>query len=342
MGGPKAPAVLVFLAAASASALQFPDTAALKKDWKVSARAEGRPTAFHKVSSGDSASLALEWKGGRLLGARYERSKEFESGEFTRMTEDYGAGAAWHEVEPLPQAARKAVPGLEQEWVLKGYGPGRGWLGSGLERGRFFLVFREDPPYAGGGAAEVKEPLRLNRSWVAQLDTSSQWLHVPCRDSGKAAKTKAKGAPLCFSPGDDPRLFVRIAKKAPLSLEVWLEEEGSETLQGIRRAVQTVSDAGQHEYSQDLSQILLGEAQGFLSRLAQRAPGLFNWPSWQLQEMKDGRVPPEKYLPILRSEKEPQDFLPALRLEGKSARLELDLYYRGAYRLKAEEKGGRP
>jgi hypothetical protein len=330
----------------AAHALQFPDTVQLKKDWRLASRAGGRPALFFRQADGDSSSLVIDWASGLPVAARYEQEKEFDQEAFTKLTDEYGSGAAWHEFpDAAGSEAKKLYPGLQQQWMLKGYGPEKGWLGSGVDRGRYFLVFRENPPVP---ATTVAGPLRLNRAWLADLDTSSQWLHVPCaKDSGAApkakggkAKTPARAAkgPACFSPSEDSRLNVRVEKKSPLTVDIWLEEEESESLLQIRKAVQTVPDAGQHEYAQDMSQILFGEAQMFLVKLAQRAPGLFTWPSWQLQDFKEGRVPESRYLEIIRSEHEPGDFLPALLYEGDAMRMSLDLYYRGAYHFKAQER----
>jgi hypothetical protein len=330
------------------AALEFPDTVQLKKDWRLAGRTDGLPSAFYRVKSGDSSSLAIEWAPGsgparKPISARYEQDKEFDQEAFSNLVAEYGNGGAWHEFPGAPAAKIRALyPGVQQEWLLKGFGAEKGWLASGVQRGRYFLVFRETPPTE---TAPVAGPLRLNRRWAASLDTSSEWLHVPCvgDSSVRAAPSKKSGkaraaAPVCFSPGDDSRLRVRIDSRAPMVIDIWLEEEESESLQAIRKAVQTVSDAGQHEYSQDLSQILLGEGQMFLVKLAQRAPGLFNWPSWQLQDFKAGRVPESRYLEIIRSEREPDQFLPALDYEDKGLRLTLDLFYRGAYHLQAREK----
>lgn len=341
-----APLVVLLLSAPPLShSLQFPDTTQLKKDWKLSARAADKPAAFFR-KDGDSASLVLEWRDGRIAAARYEQGKEFEQGDFDKLTESYGNGAAWHEFADGLAAARKLYPGLQQEWLLKGYGSEKGWLGSGVEKSRYFLVFRENPPAA---TPAVAGPLRLKRSWFHELDTSSEWLHVPCSgDSAAEKKTKGRKAgptrpagasgPVCFSPDDDSRFTVRVDAKAPLAVDIRLKEEESESLQEIRKAVQTVSDAAQHDYAQDMAQILYGEAQLFLVKLAQRAPGLFTWPSWQLQDLKGGKVPEPRYLEIIRSEREPGDFLPALQYEDANLRMSVDLYYDGSYRFQAREK----
>jgi hypothetical protein len=335
----------LLLAALPAAAIHFPDTADLKKEYQVAARKDGRPTAFFRKAGGDSNSLHLDWAGTGKAGfaittARIEQEDEFDPEIFSTLTAEYGNGAAWHEAmtNPDPQTL-KLYPGLQQQWHLKGFAGDRGWLGSGVFKGRYFLVFRTAPPTA---AAEAPGPLRLNPGLFAVLDTSSRWLHVPCpAESGgkdKSAKpgSKTPGAPACFTHSDDSRLRVRIDRKNPLSLQAWLEEGRSGALTDIKMALQAVPDAGQTEYAQDLSQMLLGEAQGFLVKFSQKLPEAFNWPSWQIQDFKGGQVKAAEFLPIVRRQADPGDSLPAFRFEDPGLRLRVNLYYRGTFHLAAE------
>lgn len=353
--------ILLLSFAFAAEALTFPDTATLKKEYQVRVRKDGRPVLLSRVRDGDSLSLAMEWQGGRQVSARLEQSDEYDSDAFGRLTEEYGGGAAWHEVD----GGKPAFPGLMQQWYLKGYGKETGWLGSGLDRGRFFLVFRAEPP---SRLVKVDSPLALLPSVVAYLDSSSEWLKAACKEidwsnkpdrapdrapdripgakPGKAEKGamgrkagKRPGIdPVCYRSGEDSRLWVRITGKSPLALQIRLEEGESPALREIRRVVQTVPDASQADYAKDLSQMLLSEGQMFLAKVSQRLPGLFSWPSWQLQGSKDGQVASERFLEIIRSNQDPEDFLPALRLDGKRIRLAINLYYRGNFHLDAEER----
>lgn len=327
---------VVLLPARSAHAVKFPDTAELKKEYRVIARKDGRPTGFHRTVRGDSANLRLEWSGTNLISARLEQGDEFDPDSFSVLTSEYGNGAAWHESMGTSDsgASRKLYPGLQQEWILKGYGGEKGWLGSGVNRGRYFLVFRETSPVA---LRPVAGALRLNPGIFAMLDTSSQWLRVTCREKGASASKAA----VCFSPSEDPRLRIRIDRRKPLSMQAWLEESESGALADIKKAMESVPDAAQAEYAGDLSQMLLGEARMFLVKLSQRLPGLFNWPSWQIQDFKGGRIPPEAILPLVRRQKGPGDSLAALRYRDAGIRLDVDLYYRGTFHLMAEETDSR-
>lgn len=330
----------VFNLVSPAHAVRFPDTSEVKKTYKVSARKDGRPTAFFRKVGGDSASLNLEWAGREITAARIEQSVEFESDSFSVLNGEYGNGAAWHETMASrdPMTA-KLYPGLQQEWHLKGYGGEKGWLGSGLEKGRFFLVFRSSPPTA---ASTVAGTLQIQGGVFAFLDTSSRWLRVPCSGemaaSGKKGKAKNQGLPACFSPADDSRLLVRIDRKKPMVLQAWLEERESGALNDIKKALQSVPDAAQAEYAMDLSQMLLGEAQMFLVKFAQRLPEAFTWPSWQIQDFKGGQVPSADFLPIVRRQANPGDSLPAFRYEDAGIRISVNLYYRGRFHLNAEAK----
>jgi hypothetical protein len=337
------------LSAPSVSALQFPDTADLKKDYKVSARKDGRPVDFYRIRNGDSSTVRLEWSGSTLVSARLEQESEYEAEGFSDLTAAYGNGAAWHESMTAPDARTlKLYPGLQQQWHLKGFGGEKGWLGSGLDKSRFFLVFRAAPPTAPAVAAG---PLRLNGGVFSVLDTSSQWLHVPCKDKpgspkpapadkpNKGGKTgPASKAPFCFSPAEDSRLFLRIDRKKPLALQAWLDEGESAALSDIKKALQTIPDAAQADYAKDLSHMLAGEAQAFLVKFSQRLPEAFTWPSWQIQDLQAGKVQPAEFLPLIRRQANAGDSLPAFRYEDAGLRLSVNLYYRGMVHLIAEER----
>jgi hypothetical protein len=344
----------LLLSASPASAIHFPDTADLKKEYQVAARKDGRPVDFFRKASGDSFSLHLDWSGSGKAAAvsasRIEQEDEFEPEIFSVLTSDYGNGAAWHESMTAPDAATlKLFPGLQQQWLLKGFAGERGWLGSGVIKGRYFLVFRADPPTA---TATVAGPLRLNGGLLAFLDSSSQWMHVPCKDAppeSKSGEGKSKGkskdkskdksaGPICFSPPDDSKLLVRIDKRKPLALQAWLEEGESGALDEIKQSLKKLPDAAQAEYAQDLSQMLLGEAQAFLVKFSQRLPEAFNWPSWQIQDFKGGGLKASEFLPLVRRQTDPGDSLPAFRFEDPGLRLSVNLYYRGMVHLAAEAR----
>ncbi len=327
-------------------ALHFPEAADLEKDYRVSARKGGHPTDFFRKQDGDSASLSLEWSDGKPIAVRMEQGGEFDPDSFSALTSAYGNGAAWHEsMTAKDPRTLKLYPGLQQEWILKGYGGEKGWLGSGFDKGRFFLVFREAPPIA---VATVTGPLRLNAGLPAFLDTSSQWLHVPCKDAkdpaaGGHARAKATGRagklPACFSPDEDSRFRVRIVGKSPLTIDVWMEDGESAALKDIQAALKSVPDASQAEYAKDLSQMLLGEAQMFLVKLAQRLPQTFNWPSWQLQDFRAGQIPAREFLPLVRRQENPGDSLPAFRFRDERLNLSVDLDFRGMFHMAADERG---
>src|SRR5690606_28311608 len=143
-----------------------------------------------------------------------------------------------------------------------------------------------------------------NPEVFAVLDTSSQWLHVTCRgengDKEGGGKPRAAKDAACFSPSDDSRLRVRIERNSGHSVQAWLDEGESGALNDIRKAMESVPDASQADYAEDLSQMLSGEARIFLVKVSQRLPELFNWPSWQIQDFKAGRIPPAEFLPIVR------------------------------------------
>jgi hypothetical protein len=342
-------AAAALLAASPAPALNFPDTAALLKTWKLAEREDGKPAGFFRKAHGDSLAMRLEWGPKGLVSVRLDQPDEIASDSFAALTQEYGNGAAWHEtVGGLDSQIVKLYPGLQQEWILKGFGGEQGWLGSGVERGRYFLVFRSEPPIV---RVPVLGPLRFSPALYAFLDSSSEWIHVPCKDmpgsergpsgNAKGPRPKDRGAkgpgrPVCFSPDDDGHWFIRIDSRKPLALQAWLEEQGSPALAEIKRAIGKIPDASQVEYAKDLSQMLLGEGQMFLVKLAQRLPVAFTWPSWQIQDFKGGQVPYTEFLPWVRRQAEPGEFLPAFRSRDPALRLSVDLYYRGTVHLSAE------
>jgi hypothetical protein len=328
----------MLLSALSVSAIHFPDTADLKKDYKLAARKDGQPVDFYRKVGGDSNSIHLDWAGKSIIAARLEQEDEFEPEMFSVLTSEYGNGGAWHESMTAPDAQTlKLHPGLQQQWHLKGFAGEKGWLGSGVDKARYFLVFRAAPPTA---AAVAAGPLRLNGGVFTVLDTSSQWLHVPCKDAPKKAGKPgaAAKAPFCFSPAEDSRLLVRIDRKKPLALQAWLEEGESGALNDIKKALQTIPDAAQADYAKDLSQMLVGEAQAFLVKFSQRLPEAFTWPSWQIQDLQAGKVQPAEFLPLIRRQANAGDSLPAFRYEDSGLRLSVNLYYRGMVHLMAEER----
>jgi hypothetical protein len=314
----------------TARGIHFPDTLELLKDYRVLGHKNGMPSDFFRRQQGDSASIHLEWAGSALSSIRYEQSQEFDPDSFSVLVSEYGGGAAWHEYGSgrPDSASRKKFPGLQQQWLGKGYAGEKGWVGSGVERGRYFLVFQEN---ALGNIGTVDEPLRLGLGLFRALDSSSEWLHVPCKE------TKKGSHPVCFTPSDNGKLRIQIENKSPISLDIWLQEEESGSLLGIQQALKTISDDAQFEYAQDLSQMLLGESQIFLVKISQRIPAIFNWPSWQLQDFKEGRIPRQEYLELLRQGHGVGDSLPAFRFKKKgSLQLNIELYFNGLIHLRAE------
>lgn len=340
-------ALLFPLLTGTVQAIQFPDTSALKREWKISQRVDGKPAGLFRKTKGDSLAMRLDWGPRGLSAVRLDQPEEIDPDSFEVLTREYGNGAAWHEnTGTLDPRSVAMYPGLRQEWNLKGFGGERGWLGSGVDRGRYFLIFRAEPP---APRVPAEGPLRLSPGLYAFLDTSSEWLHVDCKEmpgSGsaisipEAAKLEpGKSAkPACFSPGDDPHWLIRIDGRQPMRLQAWSDEQGSPALAEIRRAIVRIPDASQHEYAKDLSQMLLGEGQMFLVKLAQRLPAAFTWPSWQIQDLQSGKVPHTEFLPLIRRQTGPGEFLPAFRSDDGGLRLAVDLYYRGTIHLTAEGK----
>ncbi len=316
-------------------AIHFPDSVEFLKEYHLAARKDGKPIDLYHRVNGDSASLHLDWKSTAPIAARFEQGFEFAPDSFTALTSAFGGGGAWHELPLVKEdsSLRKAYPGLEQQWLLKGYGGEKGWVGSGLQRGRFFLVFRETAPVLK--PPQTFGPLHLGRNFFASLDSSSEWLHVSCKDIRPGTH------PVCFIPGQDihSRIRIRIQRQSPMLLDLWWEEGESGSLLAIKDALHSIPDLSQSEYAQDLSNMLLGEAQLFLVKVTQRFPSLFNWPSWQWQDCKAGRIPKETLLERIHHPETMGEFLPAFRFkEQAGVWLNVDLYFNGTLHLEVEDR----
>jgi len=290
----------------------------------------------------------IEWNGSKPISHRYEQKNQFDPDSFANLVALYANGAAWHEWDGGPGGTKgadraktlKLFPGLEQQWILSGYGNEKGWLGSGLFQGRYFLVFQESPP---GGLTTVTDLLRLNSTAqiFTYLDTSSEWLHAPCQNRVHEKKSHPKKSSqledVCFVATNDSHWKIQINKSTSPALDIWFSEGESNSLKEIRTALESVPDMGQSEYAQELSQMLLGEAQHFLTNISERVPNVFNWPSWQLQNVKAGQVPAKEFLGLVRRTQTVGDSLPALRFVDKNKmQVNVDLFFNGKLHLRAE------
>jgi hypothetical protein len=318
-----------------AAAIHFPEIATLLKDYQVHsgiAGKPGKPTNLFQWLNGDSISLNLEWADSKLISTRYEQTREFDPDTFAVRVAEYGGGGAWHEFggRSSDSVARKIYPGLEQQWLLKGYGGESGWLGTGLNRGRYFLVFRQTIP---GTMAFVSEPLRVGTGLFKTLDTSSEWLHIPCPEAEKEKQA------LCFSPIEDSKLVIKIEQRSPLKLDIWLREPASPSLSEIRRVLESLPDNAQSDYAQELADMLLGESQSFMVKLSQRLPPLFNWPSWQLQDHKAGKITAKALKEIVNRTRPLGDSLVAYHFEDKDGfKMKIALYFRGTLHMQLEDR----
>ena len=286
----------------------------------------------------------IEWNGNKPISHRYEQKNQFDADSFANLVALYANGAAWHEWDGGADRAKtlKQFPGLEQQWILKGYGDEKGWLGSGLFQGRYYLVFQESPP---GGMVTVTDVLRLNpiTEIFTYLDTSSEWLHTPCEKVAQGSKANSKKSSIaedvCFVAANESHWSVRIGKGPNSSLDIWNQEPESSSLKEIRSALESIPDMGQNEYAQDLSQMLLGEAQHFLVKISERVPVVFNWPSWQLQTVKEGRVPAKEFFGIVNRSQTLGDSLPTWKFMDKNKmQLSVDLFFSGKLHLRAEKR----
>ncbi len=302
----------------SVSALHIPDTTSLKKQYRVLQRSEGLPARLFRTHKSDTLFLDLAWKGNAVEEVTYRQKQPFEGDVFSEISSRHSQGATWHELpdESTP-ALRDRFPGLEQQWFLQGFEQ-TGWLGAGLHQGVFFLTFLRTPP---DEPEEVTEELRMRPSIGAYLDTSSLWLRGGCGENDTN----------CFISLREKDWKVFVTGRPVKRLR--LEQKSGESLRDIRETFFSLSPEQHAEYAADLSGVLFMEAQIFLTRAAQNFPQIFNWPSWQMQSLKKGRIPINRFRDLLAEPPAGPFLLPALALDLPNGRLEVALDFEGRFIL---------
>jgi len=314
-----------------------PDTLELLAEFQAKKRQGGYPVELIRKQgkAPDSQSLSLTWEKSRLVQCRYEQKEPFDQYRFEALADRYGGGGTWH---ALPDPAdggveRKTFPGLMQQWWLEGYGNVHAWSGTGVHRGRFFLVFRQDAPVPPD---QPKEAMALRKDGDICQDTVPGWLQAKCPVDwgGLAAHSR------CYSAADNPRRWVAIApqdqKNPRLAWAAWWQD--GDPLQDVANAMKNLPPGAEPEYARELSQVFHGEALVFLAQLAQNNPCLFTHPSWSISRLKEGHVPPDAYQPFLGKRGKIPAWFPAMRLATPQCSLAVDIALGGSYRLQAQTR----
>lgn len=316
--------ILLGAAAQGAWALHWPDTTELKDSLKVLGRSQGKPATFAGVWQQDSLYLHLEWQDSNLVQIRYTREIPFEVSAFSALANRMGRGGTWHEL-PDPEASlRDSFPGIEQHWVLRGYGGRTGWVGSGLHRGRFFLAFRKKLPVSLPGENAA---LALHPRAAFRLDSATDWLRNPCDEP--------QDTRLCFSHSLTRGFDLVMDTSGRRRLEIRYPSHDS--LGEVRAAFFTIPGSDQAGYAEDLTQIMYMEGLQFLVLLDQQVPPLFTWASWQW-ERADGRVDPSKILDLMKKKPYEVNEIPIFHHETENLDVRIYLNFDGQYRLELKEK----
>jgi hypothetical protein len=315
------PALLLFSCAAHA--VEFPDTAHLKKEYAVSKRGSGLPVEFFNSKGKDTSHVRLVWQKGSIVQAGYWRSVPFDDSRFSKLASFHGKGAVWHELPVTDSEKMKlwnTMPGLEQQWILRGYAGESGWMGTGLHENRFFIIFRREGP---SKLKYAKGPLRLTPGLVNELERSGNWVSSPC-SSGTSGR-------ICFTCIGKPQMTIFAESKGPFPVVIWLQEKNP--IFEIRQTIRMMRKEQYHEYSRELSDFSVLEAQSVISKILPEIPDLFTWPSWQVQEQVDMRIQASDYMKMFTKYGNEWPFLPVLEYRSKEINLVIRLHFDGSYQL---------
>jgi hypothetical protein len=323
-----AAALLCGPAAVSAAPFQFPSPSELPGFQRLRQDKNSELRARPLGKGGDTLYLLLEFKGSRPWSATYSQRGEFQEDWILEQLTHFVPESSPHPLPDPGPGSREVgeVPGLKQQWSLRGRKGAAGWMGSGVRGDRYFLVFRAQAPMP---VEEGKGPLRLRGEEMLKLDTLDGWLSAPC----PAPATNA--AARCFRPSDASPFLVR-AETSAKSTRIEIRIEEGEPLSEVRAAAGALPESHRGEYARDLSALLHGEALRLLAKAGRQAP-VFSWPDWKFLEWKRGRVPPEDYLRAWKKGGQLPDPLPALEYQGDGLHLRVEIHFNGQSRILAME-----
>ncbi|MFC1585201.1 hypothetical protein ACFL5V_06625 [Fibrobacterota bacterium] len=312
-----------FVLCGIAQGIEFPDTSFFHKAYKVHERKHGLPVAYLSQRGKDSSVIHLTWKKARIVQVIHRQKKPFSNSRFSELASLYGKGAAWHEVPFADREKRyvhKEFPGIEQQWALKGYGGKTGWMGSGLYEQTFFLVFSENllTPLK-----KNEDPLRLHPGFIKALKTSGNWIPVSCRKQSKQGS--------CYKHLLNSQLRVKVLEEKKHDLEIWFEENN--ILGDIKNTLETLTPDLFSEYARTLVDLSISEYQHVLNQISLEEPHLFNWSSWQLQNLDKGHLSTTDYLAFFKKHSLNWPYIPVLDYRGTGITLLIRLHFDGHYQM---------
>jgi hypothetical protein len=320
--------VLLALSTTNSLAFRFPDTLDLKEGRIVSERSRGLPVLFLPDGDKNALTIMVQWGKKGIQQIEYQRNKMFSDALFSDIAGTFARGATWHEIPNVgseKRALREQFPGIEQQWLLKGYGDVSGWMGSGVREDKYFLVFRAQAPRS---MRPVSEPLDFKTDIREYFLSSSGWVSSKCSNPGTGG--------MCYNSLNDPLFQAETDSGGNGSLHIWYRED--KPIEDIRDAIASLPPSARREYAGELSALARFESQSVLIRLAQKAPDLFNWPSWQIQDMVQGRLSARDFEKEFFKRGGDWPSIPILRFKGQKLDIDIYLHFTGHYSIHVREK----
>ncbi len=317
--------LLLFGVVSTGYGLTAPDTT---KYIKKKAAVVRKSAKIHSLTLPNGHKCILIWRGDTLYQVRYQQTHPFSNKGFSKLAHRHGDGASWHEI-PLTQPDKnrliKRYPGLEQQWVLRGFENRQCWMGSGIVSDTFFLVFSESSPT---NPAKPKGPLKIQPEFYNSLNTSEQWLPVNCNFSATSGK--------CYQSVESQKFRVYIPKKKSDATEIWILEKHD--LSGIASTLNQSTPEQHHELSKELASMAQIESHSALTKLFHEVPYLFTWNSWQLEDAVDGAIKAPEYLKRFKQSKNSWQSLPVYKYIGEKLNIHIFLFFNGHYKIKLSSK----
>ncbi|MBF0429757.1 MAG: hypothetical protein HQK83_00650 [Fibrobacteria bacterium] len=298
--------------------LNFPDTAAVAKQYTLSSRENGLPVEYKNKHG---MTLTLSWSDAQIAHITYSSKKPFHDTFFSEIAHSIGEGGMWHEQPLTPKdSLRKKYPGLEQHWLLKGYGGKTGWIGTGLNQHQFFLTIHAQSPIS---VAENNNPLSLQSGFLSGIQNSVYWIASSCRPS------TSKGE--CYTLAANTGIHCVLPHDQHQPKEIWLEEKNP--IKEIWYAIKTLESLDYEEYANELAAFSHTESQSVMHKLLRDIPDMFNWSTIDFQKNSPGLLSASNYLTLFKKYDNDWPFIPVFHYEDKLHHIDIYLHFNGYYQM---------
>ncbi len=320
---------LLFLFLGYSFSLPFPDTSFFNSRYKVSERKKGAvgfPTQFKNKAQ----TIQIKWDSGQMTQVTITQPKPFTDHHFSTFAKLFSAGAQWHETPLLPSQKKmlnKQHPGLEQQWILKGYGNESGWMGSGLIKNKFYLVFKDSKEVA----PQVKAPLTLISNIQKYVNHSDDWLPTTCSQVPPKIETDR-----CYLHTVNSNFRIHFNKNDTALYELWVYE--SHPIHDIEDIIRSLPQSEYYKYARELPYLSQSETPAVLIEIAKTIPDFFNWPSWQFQKYKEGVLNSKDYDKVFNQLGNRWPHIPINHSRTAQFNMDIYLYFNGNYQLKFKAK----